>query len=879
MADRFTFQFNGETIHAQAGDTIASALYRNGRRIFTRSFKYHRPRGLLCVAGKCPNCMMNVDGTPNIRTCVTPACAGITVAHQNAYPSLEHDWFSVAQLFDRLMPVGWYYKTMTRSWAWHTAEPYIRKVAGLGIAPEPGGGSKDYEHSWMHTDAAVIGGGPAGLQAALEFGQRGAEVVLVDDQPELGGHLRYRNRSETFRADAISQLRSMASVQIISRAYCFGLYEGSLLGVLQANPHPGAIERLIHLRARHVVVATGVYEVPFTFENNDLPGLMLSTGVQRLIHIHGIEPGTKAVIIGSGERAVELAGDLRASGVEVIATAPPHEVLACTGSSHVTGVRTQRGHFACDLVAMCGQFVPDAGLLNQGGGKLAWDQERAAFVPVNLPPNVTAAGEVTGVSLANAMPARVPFHKRSIVCFCSDVSTADLRDAIGEGFDHIETLKRYTTLTMGPCQGRMCQLAGIGVCASETGRTMMETGVTTSRPPNPSVSLGALAGPRHHPIRRTPMHYVHDHSGAVWMDMGEWKRPRYYRTTSCAAEQSCVEEEYRAVRERAGLIDVSTLGKLDVKGRDAGKLLDKVYTNRFSDLKPGRVRYSVLCDEAGIMLDDGTISRLTADHYFITTTTGNLDFVQQWLEWWLVGTGWEVHIANVTGGWAAVNVAGPRARDVLKALTTCDLSTQAFPYMSCREADVADVPARLLRIGFVGETGWEIHFPAEYGEYLWSKLLEAGAVFDIRPFGVEAQRLLRLEKRHVIVGVDTDALSNPYEAGMAWVAKVDKADFIGRNALSQQARAEPQQNLVGFIMNGDAVPQDGAAILVNGTLAGRVTSARYSPKNGKAVGLAWLMSASAAEGTEIQVRVNGSTAPARVVNEAFYDPAGERLRM
>jgi sarcosine oxidase subunit alpha len=253
--------------------------------------------------------------------------------------------------------------------------------------------------------------------------------------------------------------------------------------------------------------------------------------------------------------------------------------------------------------------------------------------------------------------------------------------------------------------------------------------------------------------------------------------------------------------------------------------------------------------------------------------------VQQWLEWWLVGTGWEVHITNVTGGRAAVNVAGPLARDVLKALATCDLSTQAFAYMSCREAEVAEVPALLLRIGFVGETGWEIHFPAEYGEYLWSKLLEAGAAFDIRPFGVEAQRLLRLEKRHVIVGVDTDALSNPYEAGMAWVAKIDKADFIGRSALSQQARAEPQQNLVGFIMNGDAVPQDGAAILVNGTLAGRVTSARYSPKNGKAVGLAWLMGASAAEGTEIQVRLNGSTAPARVVNEAFYDPAGERLRM
>jgi len=363
------------------------------------------------------------------------------------------------------------------------------------------------------------------------------------------------------------------------------------------------------------------------------------------------------------------------------------------------------------------------------------------------------------------------------------------------------------------------------------------------------------------------------------MDMGEWKRPRYYKSAARLDERTCVEEEYWAVRERAGLIDVSTLGKLDVKGRDAGRLLDQVYTNRFSDLKPGRVRYSVLCDEAGIMLDDGTISRLAEDHYFITTTTGNLDFVQQWLEWWLVGTGWDVQITNVTGGRAAVNLAGPQARDLLQTLTACDLATKAFPYMACREAEVAEVPALLMRIGFVGETGWEIHFPAEYGEYLWKRLLAAGKTSGVRPFGIEAQRLLRLEKRHVIVGVDTDALSNPYESGMAWVAKLDKADFIGRNALTRLSGAPPQQNLVGFVMSEDALPQDGAAILVNGSLAGRVTSSRHSPKNGAAVGLAWVSTNAAAAGTEIQIRVNGHIAHARVVGEAFYDPAGERLRM
>ena len=734
----------------------------------------------------------------------------------------------------------------------------------------------------MHAEAAVIGGGPAGLGAALELAVSGTQVVLVDDQPELGGHLRYRKQAGALPDGLIAQLRSICGVQLLSGAYCFGLYEGNLLGVLQTNPHPGAIERLIHLRAKKVVVATGAYEVPFTFENNDLPGVMLSTAVQRLIHLHGIKPGKSAVIIGNAGQADEVAGDLRGAGVEVAKILELHEVVSAIGSSHVTAVRSTGGKFSCDLVVMCGQRVPDAGLLHQAGGKLAWNEQRGAFLPVDLPPTVSAAGEVTGANLARAVDLtaqNVAFNKRSFVCLCSDVSTSDLRDGISEGFDHIETLKRYTTLTMGPCQGRMCQLAGIGVCASETGRSIAETGVTTSRPPNPSVSLGALAGPRHHPIRRTPMHYAHEDSGAVWLDMGEWKRPRYYRSASCTSERACVEEEYRAVREHAGLIDVSTLGKLDLKGQDAGKLLDKVYTNRFSNLKPWRVRYSVLCDEAGIILDDGTISRLAEDHYFITTTTGNLDFVQQWLEWWLVGTGWDVHITNVTGGRAAVNLAGPHARNVLAKVTECDLTAKAFPYMACREAQVAGVPSLLLRIGFVGETGWEIHFPGDYGEYLWSQLLEAGKTFGIRVFGVEAQRLLRLEKRHVIVGVDTDALTSPFESGMAWVAKLDKADFIGRNALSRLSSAAAPQSLVGFVMDGHALPQDGAAILVNGGLTGRVTSARYSPYKERAVGLAWVAAAHAREGAEIDIRVDGGTARARIVPDAFYDPAGERLRM
>jgi sarcosine oxidase subunit alpha len=375
------------------------------------------------------------------------------------------------------------------------------------------------------------------------------------------------------------------------------------------------------------------------------------------------------------------------------------------------------------------------------------------------------------------------------------------------------------------------------------------------------------------------MHYEHETAGAEWLDMGEWKRPRYYQSAKGASEKQCVEEEYRAVRERVGLIDVSTLGKLDLKGRDVGKLLDKVYTGRFSDLRPGRTRYGVICDEAGIMLDDGTVSRLADDHFFVTTTTGNLDFVLQWMKWWTEGTGWDACITNLTSGLAALNLAGPQARQVLKQLTDCDLETAAFPYMACRVAPVAGVEGILMRIGFVGETGWEIHFPAESGPDVWKALLAAGSNFDIRPFGIEAQRLLRLEKRHVIVGVDSDALTNPFETGMGWALKLDKEEFIGRSALRRLAGQPLHHKLAGFVMDEAVLPEDGAAIMIGGQLAGRVTSTRVSPLQGKAIGLAWVPAEVARDGAEVDVRVGGRLARARITEKVFYDPDGTRLRM
>ena len=887
------FSFNGRTIHAHPGDTIGSALFRAGIRVFSRGFKTHRPRGLLCSAGRCPNCLMNVDGVPNVRACTSPVRAGIpgrtpmVVKPQNVFPSLEFDLLAPAQkLLSPLMPVGWYYKNFTSLRAWKTVEPAIRRVAGLGEAPptidQVAGEFPHYEHLHVNTDVAVVGGGPAGLAAAIEQAGQGKGVTLIDDQPDLGGHLRYAPDGRAELDAVLAQLRELKTVDIYSGSQCFGLYEGNLLGVLQPRPHDSARERLIHVRAKSVTVATGCYEAPLLFENNDLVGIMLSSAVERLIGLYGIQPRERAVIIGEGPRAEAIAARLRDAGTEVAATIPCGQVIAASGRGKVRGVRTTNGLVRCDLLVVCGHQIPDAGLLHQAGAKLTWDESKGAFLPTDLPANIAAVGEVTGENLTpvhTMPPETLPDSKSCYVCLCEDVTTRDLRKAVREGFDQIETIKRYTTVSMGPCQGRMCQLSSIAVCARETNRSMGQTGVTTSRPSNPPVSLGALAGPRHPPIKRSPLHHEHEALGAVWMNMGQWKRPHYYHSDPALTRRQCIENEYRAVRQRVGVVDVGPLGKIEVQGRDAGKLLDKVYTHRFADLKVGRVRYAVICDDTGIILDDGTISRLAPDSYYLTTTTGNLDFVVQWLEWWLIGTGWDVHITNVTGGRSSVNVAGPNARDVLSRLTDIDLSTGAFRYMACRQGLVAGAPAILMRIGFVGEAGWEVHVPAEYGTHVWRSLLSAGESFCIRPFGVEAQRMLRLDKKHVIAGVDTDALSNPFEADMAWVAKLDKDDFIGKPALVSLQSAEMRERLIGFVMTEDGLPEDGSAVVVNGSPAGRVTSARYSPVNGRVVGMAWVDAALADDGAKIDVRVAGKLAKARVQQAAFYDPEGERLRM
>ena len=874
----------------------------------------------MCVSGRCPNCLVNVDGVPNVRACTEPIRPGAQVTHQNAWPSLDWDILSVLDRLDRLMPVGFYYKTLHRPKAlWNLAQPVIRKVAGLGRidvdAPvEPG-----FLHQSLHTDVAVVGGGAAGMSAALAAAKDGARVTLVDDAPALGGHLRTDSTihgpdsvpAYEAAADLARQVSSLDGVTVLSGSTAFGLYEDNLLGIL-------APDRLVKLRARSVVVAAGVIEQPLVFDANDRPGVMLADGARRLVRLYGVKPGERAVVATVNNEGYAAALELHDAGVSIAALVDSrpepardaavdavraagipiltgHAVTRTLGRRHVRaavverledGVPTGGGRrIACDLICMSGTLAPADALIRQSGsggtpgrvyraGGVAGARSLAQAVQQGREAGALAAGP-EGSSrghVANSADRALLLPgggKKRFVCFCEDITAKDIEQAVHEGFDDIQTLKRYSTVTMGPCQGKMCHSAAADICARATGLPVGEVGSTTSRPPLQPVPMSALAGRAHLPVKRTPMHRKHVEMGARMVDLGPWKRPYDYGSP---------QEECLAVRQRVGIIDVSTLGKLDVRGPDAPALLDKVYTHNFSGLRPGRVRYGVLCGDNGTIMDDGTVARLSDDRYFVTTTTGNVESIEEWLKWWMAGTDMEAYVSNVTSGYAAINVAGPRARETLSKITDVDLATDRFRYMRCREGEVAGVPSMLLRIGFVGETGWEVHFPAEFGEHMWDALMDAGREFGIAPFGLEAQRILRLEKGHVIVGQDTDLVSTPFDSGMEWVVRFEKEDFIGRGGLSVARDRGLDERLVGFTMSDGLVPDDGSQIVDAGRPIGRITSARLSPTAGKGFGLARVPAKLAEEGREVHVRMAGSDVPASVTLKPIYDPEGKRLR-
>ena len=841
-----TFSFDNATIEALEGDTIASALFADGRRVFSRSFKYHRPRGLYCCSGACPNCLMEVDGVPNVRVCVEPARQDAVVSAQNVLPTLEWDLLSITdKVGGPFTPVGFYYRTMIRPrWAWPLYERFLRNVAGLGRVDKHARRSHRFDTEHRHAEVLVIGGGHSGIEAARQAAAEGRHVVLVHDgRPP---------KDEPF--------------ETIAPARAIGIYEGGLVPV-------DAGDILYRFRAERIVLATGTIEQPVVFPGNDLVGVMLPDGVRRLVRDFALKPGDRAVVVSV--REPEVVADLEAAGVEVaevvdLRERAPTRLEARGRRGRVQSLTVDDRRIPCDLLVVDGGSQPAYSLLAQAGARIEYEPATGIFVPTDLPPHVEAVGSVTGTGRAQAKPlASYEGEGKCFVCICEDVTTKDMKRAVAEGFDSIELAKRYTTVTMGPCQGRLCHLPSIRFYAQATATSEAEIGTTTARPPWSPVPLGLLAGRGHEPARRTALHHRHKELGARMMWTGAWRRPYAYGDPAA---------EVRAVHDAVGVIDVSTLGKLLVRGPDAVVFLERLYPNRFADLKLGRIRYAVLGTDAGRIMDDGTVARIAGDEFYVTTTSTGAEAVFEWFEWWNAVWRLDVEIVDATGALAAVNVAGPRARDLLGRLTDLDVSADAFTYLDARQALVAGVPALLLRIGFVGELGYEIHVPSPYGESLWDAILEEGADLGVKPFGLEPQRILRLEKMHVIVGQDTDSESNPLEAGMPWIVKFEKDDFVGKWSLEQVQERGFREQLVGFEMENGTIPPEGGQIVVDGRPGGRVTSSRWSEEVGGAIGLAWVPTELAEEGATLQIRVDGRLERASVRLSPFYDPDGSNLR-
>jgi sarcosine oxidase, subunit alpha len=841
------FTFSGRRIEGFEGDTIGSALYAAGLRVFSRSFKYHRPRGLLCCSGGCANCLMAVDGTPNVRVCVEPARDGAVVEPQNVVGSLDRDLLSIVDRVGRpFTPVGFYYRTMIRPRRlWPYYEKFLRNVAGLGRVDKHGTRTGRYDVEHRRVDVLVVGGGRSGVEAARAAAARGETVALVDEGPSVA---------------------SLHGVETIARARAIGVYEGGLVPV-------DAGHVLLRFRAGRIVVATGTIEQPLVFPGNDLVGVVLPDAVRRLAGEWSVKPGDRAVVIAADTAALEVVDDLAHAGVEVarvvdLRQGQPTALAASGRRGRLTRILIDREAIDCDLLVVSGSPQPAFSLLAQAGATIAYDADRGIFVPTDLPEGVEAVGRVTG----EVGPVAVPhacYHGAgagpSFVCPCEDVSVKDVRRALAEGFDSLELVKRYTTATMGPCQGRLCHLASVRLLAGEQGVPERTIGRTTARPPWAPVELGVLAGRHYEPMKRTPLHFRHEQAGGQMMWTGQWRRPFSYGDP---------EAEVRAVHASTGVIDVSTLGKILVEGPDAASFLERLYPNRFADLAVGRIRYGVLTTDGGRIMDDGTAARLGDDLFYVTTTSTGSEGVCEWFEWWNAVWGFDVEIVNVTGALAAVNVAGPSARETLATLTDSDLSNEALRYLDARQLRVAGVPCLALRIGFVGELGYELHCPASAAEHLWDALVAGGAT----PFGLEPQRVLRLEKGHIIVGQDTDSESNLLSAGMPWLVKLEKEDFVGKWAAEHVAERGVRERLVGFTMPSGPLPLEGAQVVRDGRSAGRVTSVRASERLGTIVGLAWVEPDRAEEGATIEIRVAGRLRPATVTLAPFYDPKGELLR-
>jgi len=905
-----TFSFDGRKYHGYHGDTLASALLANGVKVVGRSFKYHRPRGIFGAGSEDPSALIRLgDGAraePNTRASQVELYDGLVAHSQNNWPSLRWDISAALGLLSRFLPAGFYYKTF--KWPgkfWPYYEHMIRHMAGMGRAPTDGDPDR-YEKRHAHCDVLVIGGGPAGIAAAKEAAAGGGDVWLVDEgRPE-----------------------APADIKIMARTTAFGKYDDGLYGLLQqtdGDPATNAPRQILWLlRAKRVILASGAIERPLVFANNDRPGIMLATAAVHYLENYAVRAGKRAVIVTNNDSAYDAARVLIDGGIEVAAIidqrhmAERREIEGCeilynhavidTAGRHAVksvtvapldvngdAVPGSRRRIDCDLLCLSGGFTPSVHLCSQAGGKLAFRDDIQSLVPDTGVPGLEVVGAANGDGIAEARAAIALGHapSKQFIDLQNDVTAADVALAAREGYQSVEHLKRYTTLGMGTDQGKTANLNGIAALGRALEKPMADVGVTTYRPPYTPVTIGAFAGRDVGaflaPTRRTPMQEWHEENGAAFVPAGLWRRPHYYPRPG-ESPADAVSREARMVRQGVGIVDVSTLGRIDLHGPDTAEFLNRVYINGFKSLAIGMCRYGVMLRDDGMIFDDGTVARMDENHYIMTTTTANAGPVMAHLEFYLqvVWPELNVHLTSITDQWAVAAVAGPRARQLLENLDSdIEFANQALPFMAWRAGQIGGIPAQVYRISFSGELAYEIAVPAGHGKACWELLLEAGKELDVIPYGTEALTTLRVEKGHFVMGPEADGRASADDIGLGGMLSKRK-DFIGKRSLRLPALApEGRLNLVGLVpVDGKTAIPPGALLLdealamVDAEKAGHVATAVFSPNLDKPIATAMVRNGRERLGQQLWAHspLDNRIVPVELVDPVFIDPKGERLR-
>ena len=977
------FTFDGAAYAGHQGDTLASALLANGVSLFGRSFKYHRPRGVLTSGIDEPNALVTVlrgeVREPNIPATMVEIYDGLIAVSQNRFPSLAYDVSAVNQLGGKFISAGFYYKTFmgpvigplkgTRFWM--LCEKIIRRAAGLGRAGHAYDPSR-YERMNAFCDVLVVGSGPAGLAAAREAATSGARVILTELDPSFGGSANWSGETidgepaAAWASDIVGELRDHDNVRLLKRTTVWGYYDGNTLAAIErvGDHKPTAAKgaprhRHWTIRASNVVLATGAFERPLVFPGNDRPGVMMASAAMRYANQYGVLSGDKIAVFANNDSAYRAAAALNKAGATIIAIADlrkdiseasrklaqacgaelltGHAVIGTEGGKKLTGVKLAPFSIAAgvlpgsarnveaDCLVVSGGWSPTIHLASQAGARPVWDDDLQAFLPPETGKGWCGAGAFNGTfSTAEAIsegsaagrkaagqpaleietspdvepesldPRPAPVFEirakgKAFVDFQHDVTADDVRLAHLEGFVSVDHLKRYTTLGMATDQGKGSNVPGLAIMAEAVGKPIPEVGTTRFRPPYAPVSVGSLAAERFgdlKPDRLTPMHDWHLENGATMYSAGLWHRPMIYGEPGETIEQAYIREA-RTTRQTAGIVDVSTLGKIAVQGPDAAEFLDRVYSNVFSTLPVGKARYGLMLREDGLVSDDGTTWRLGDNDFLMTTTTANAGKVMQHLEYFLdvVWPEFKVHLTSVTDQWAGAAIGGPRAREILASCVTgTTVDNEALPFMGIVHGEIAGAPVMICRLSFSGEMAFEVYSGAGHGTHVWEALIEAGKPLGMVPYGLEALGTMRIEKGHV-TGAEIDGRTSARDLHLGWMLS-KKKPFIGSAMMDREGLvAADRLELVGLI-SLDNRPLNGGGHIVaeidtenpHGSL-GHITAACFSPALGKYIALALVSSGKSRHGKRAHVSdpLRNRFGPVEIVSHHFFDPEGKRM--